>query len=133
MEGLGFWIFMGLFMLAVITAGSREKIEKQRTLQRLLERNEEIDEDLVNRLLGNQRFAKPGAAYRALRVVGAFVMVATIPVGVAAAMILISEGSTVISAARFGAFFSLLPFTVGLGLFIASRFCERPDQGSEKA
>ena len=125
MEGLGFWIFMGLFMLAVITAGSREKIEKQRTLQRLLERKEEIDEDLVNRLIGTQ---EQGSTYRGLRAAGAFVMVATVPVGVGVAMIRVSEGADVAVAAQFGAFLSLIPLVTGLGLFIASRFCEKPEQ-----
>ena len=133
MEGLGFWIFMGLFVLAVITAGSREKIEKQRTLQRLLDRNEKIDEDLVNRLLGRPSFHRPGGAYRILRVIGAFLMVTSIPAGIATAMIRVSEGATVAVAATFGSFFSLLPLVTGLGLFVAARFCERPDQNSENA
>lgn len=38
--------------------GSRENIEKQRTLQRMLDRNGEIDEELTNKLLGNPLFTK---------------------------------------------------------------------------
>jgi hypothetical protein len=133
MEGLGFWIFVGLFMVAVITAGSREKIEKQRTLQKLLERNEPIDEELVNRLIGIPGLSRPGAAWRALRVVGVFLMVVAIPTGIVSAMIRVAEGASVNTSALFGAVISLLPLIVGVGLFVASRFCEKPSQDSGRA
>jgi hypothetical protein len=135
MEGLGFWIFIGLLLLAVITAGSREKIEKQRTLQRLIERNETIDEDLVNKLLERRGlFSKPGDAYRRLRAFGAFIMVAAIPVGGLAFAAVIAEDSTPIAGAvTAGTVFFMVPFFLGLGLFISSSFCEKPDQASGSA
>lgn len=139
MEGLGFWIFVGLVLAATILAGSREKIEKQRTLQRMLERNEEIDEDLVNRLLKTGwEPRKPGDAYRILRVSGLFLMVASIALGLLIA-VFTAEGNpfaaegepvTFVATIIIG---SLLAFFPGLGLFFASRFCEKPDQSNEKA
>ena len=134
LDGFGFWIFMGLFLAAIIYSGSRERIEKQRTLQRLLERNEPIDEDLVNRLLAKESFGTPGTAYRRLRAIGAFGMVVSILVGVLAYLSVAAEENTPMSGAvTAGIVFFLIPFFVGLGLFVASKFCKRPDQGSEKA
>ena len=135
MESLGFWIFVGLFMAALILAGSREKVERQRTLQRMLERNQEIDEDLLNRLLGEQAFRKPGSAYRACRAIGAFGMVVSIPMGVIGWILSVTDDvpNTPEAALLAGVAAFLTTFFGGLGLFVSSRYCEKPDQSSEQA
>ena len=82
MESLAFWPVFGLIVTVFIWASSRERIERQKTLQRMLERNEDIDEELVNKLLERRGFScKPGDAYRYLRAIGAFGMIVSIPVG----------------------------------------------------
>ena len=131
MESPFFWPVFGVIVLAIIWASSRERIEKQKTLQRLLERNEEIDEELVNKLLSR---SKPGDAYKRLRAIGAFAMAASIPVGALAFAAVASEDNTPVSGAMTaGAVFFLVPFFAGLGLFLSSRFCERPGQSNEEA
>ena len=133
MQEIAFWVFIGLFLVVVIFSGSREKIEKQRTLQRLLERGEPIDEELVNRLLARPGILRRGGVYRALRAVGAFIMVTSVPVGVIVGAIRISEGASMIVASRFGTFMAFMICSLGLGLFVAARFCEKPDQGGGDA
>lgn len=123
MQGYGFWIVWAVLIAAIFWARSREKVEKLRTLQRLLERNEEIDEDLVNRLLNQGKPGKPGDTWRVLRASGAFVLVASIPVGVSAALMFetIAAGAVVL----------LMTVVAGLGLFLASRYYEKPVQTPE--
>jgi hypothetical protein len=134
MESPLFWPVFGLIVLVFIWASSRERIEKQKTLQKLLERNEDIDEVLLNRLLETRGFWKPGHAYRRLRMLGAFAMAASIPVGLLAfAAVALEDNTPLTGAAVAGTVFFLVPFAAGLGLFFSSRFCERPGESNESA
>ena len=133
MESLAFWPVFGLIVTVFIWASSRERIERQKTLQRMLERNEEIDEELVNKLLERRGFScKPGDAYRYLRAIGAFGMIVSIPVGGLAFAAVVAEDNTPMAGAIVaGTVFFLVPFFVGLAFFLSSGCVERPDRDAE--
>lgn len=129
MQNTVFWIVIGLVLITLIWTGSREKIERQKTLQRILERDGDIDEELLGALLGK---SEQGAAYRAWRIVGTLFMVASLPVGITSATLVFLEDGPGRGVVVSGVFFFLLSFFAGLGAFLSSRFCDKPNQNNDK-
>jgi hypothetical protein len=135
LPALGFWIFVGAIIVASIWSSVRQKAEKHETLRRIVEKTGTIDEMKLKELFneGPSEEPKPGAGYRTTRVMGTIILF--IGAGIATfALIAVGLGKAFAVTEMFrdrGGWIAALAVsggiaTLGLGIFLSSRFCEPP-------
>jgi hypothetical protein len=130
---LGFWLFIAAIVVAGIWEKSRREAERHETLRRIVEKTGSLDEAKLKDLFEEKptRERKPGAGYRALRIIGTIIMfIGAVPAifGIASGLF---GGEGGLASAPPGFAVGMLATAacivmLGLGLFYSSRFAEPP-------
>ena len=132
MEVVAFWIALAAVLIAGGLGEARSEAEKHETLRKLIEKGGAVDEAQIRAVLdapkpaGRLPWKRPraqGDSYRGLRAVGTIAMCTGI--GMLAFFTplwrLGGEGDAVV-----GVGIGAVVFAFGVGLFLASRFMQRP-------
>jgi hypothetical protein len=134
-SGGGFWIFIAAVVVGGMWYEARQKAEKHETLRRIVEKTGTIDEAKLKELFSAAPSdgGRPGGGYRALRVWGTIIMFAG--AGMATFFLLAAALGKVIGATEMfrdiagwiaGVSISVGVVILGMGMFLSSRFAERP-------
>jgi hypothetical protein len=131
----GFWIFIAALVVAGIWSDSRKKSDQHETLRRIVEKTGTIDEARLKAVFADENWpeAKPGYAYRGLRISGTIVLFvgAGIAVFFLVAALLgkvfgLTHMFTDITGLMVGLAVAAGVAVVGAGLFLSSRFATPP-------
>jgi len=128
---VAFWVAVAAVLIAGGWFKSRGEAQKQETLRKIIERTGTVDEALLRQLFpvapafdpSAWRHKSPGDTYRGLCVAG------TIAMCTAAGLILFFTPlwlRGIEEDAMVGVAIGVVAFAAGAGLFLASRFAERP-------
>ena len=111
---LGFWLFIAAIIVAGIWNDTKRKESQQETLRRIVESGEDIDPEVIDRLIGKSDAVKTA---RDLQVAGLITLSTGVGLGIFGVFIgMIDAGARY---AMFGV--SLMVMCIGAGLLIASR------------
>jgi hypothetical protein len=132
MEVVAFWIALAAVLIAGALTKSRSESEKHETLRRLIDKNGAVDEAQIRAVLNGSRpsaqlpWMRPrvqGDSYRGMRAVGTIAM--CVAIGMIAFFTWLwrfgGEEDAVV-----GVGFGVVILAFGIGLFLASRYMERP-------
>ncbi len=131
---VAFWIFVAAVVVAGIWKKKHSEAMRHETVRFLIEKNQKLDEAQLAKLLNPEppdwakyhfNPGKPGDGYRVLRIFGTmvlFVALGLLIVCIWRGMMLGIHHKSVIEIA------TAVPIiaTIGIGLFVASRFVPRP-------
>jgi hypothetical protein len=133
MEVVAFWIALAAVLIAGGWAKSRSEAQKHETLRKLIDKGGAVDEAQIRALfyppapaVGAAWWVRPrakGDGYRALRVCGTIAICSAIGLIVFFAPLWRYGGE---DDAIIGVGFGVITLAFGAGLFLASRFTERP-------
>ena len=119
LAGLGFWIFLTAIVVAGIWSDARKRETQQETLRRIVESGQQLDEAVIDRLLGasgaNQR------PDRDLKVAGVITMF--VSPGLAILGWFLGRVNDEIFEIMIGV--ALLVLIVGVGIYAAGKMTER--------
>lgn len=118
LAALGFWLFLAAVIVAGIWYDAREKETKQETLRRIVESGNNIDQAVIERILGEN---SADTLDRDLRI-AAYI---TLSAGVGLLLLGLALGRVDSNALNALMGVSGLVFSVGAGLFIASKLAEK--------
>jgi hypothetical protein len=130
----GFWIFIAALVVGGMWSDARKKSDKHETLRMIVEKTGTVDEAKLKELFSDEPYhAKPGYAYRGLRIGGVIVLFLAAAVATFLC-IAITLGKLFGVTAMFnnpsgwivGAAISAAIAMIGLGLFVSSRFATPP-------
>ncbi len=110
---LGFWLFLAAVVVAGIWYDAREKETKQETLRRIVESGNNIDQEVIERILGEN---SASTVDRDLKI-AAYITLSTAP-GFALLGIAVGATKPLLGVAS-------LAFSVGLGLYLAAKLAEK--------
>ena len=115
---LGFWLFIAAIIVAGIWNDTRRKESQQETLRRIVESGQDIDPEVIDRLIGKSDATKTA---RDLQVAGLITLSTGVGLGIFGVFI-----GMIDAGARFAMFgVSLMIMCIGGGLLIASRLVGR--------
>ncbi len=118
LAALGFWLFLAAIIVAGIWYDAREKETKQETLRRIVESGNNIDQEVIERILGEN---SADTLDRDL-MVAAYI---TLSAGVGLLLLGLALGRVDSNALSALMGVSGLALSVGIGLFIASKLVEK--------
>jgi hypothetical protein len=128
---VAFWIAVAAVIIAMGWFKSRNDAEKHETLRRIVEKTGQIEETQFKALfqepnpIWQPKPAKPGAAYRTMRILGTLLLCVAVGLCVLFAILVsIDERSGHGSMIGFGV--ASIVAMVGVGLHIGTRFVPRP-------
>lgn len=132
MGAVAFWIFLAAVVVAVNWRKKHLESVRHETLRFLIEKNQKFDESQVTELLNptpppapEWLVHKPGYAYRGLRATGIVIIFVALGLGLVAFWRGMMLGFHDRSVLEIGTGVPMIAM-VGIGLFVASRFCALP-------